>query len=451
MSAHRPCSQLLRLPRRGVVQAGALSAFGFGLTELFQAQAAQGAGRTAPADSVLLMWLSGGPSHQDLWDMKPAAPAEVRGEFRPIPSSVPGLEVSELLPRVAKRMHQMALVRGLTHARGDHQGAQVWQMTGYKPTRAQFALLDPSQDQPSMGSVVTQELGPRTQLPPYVCVPNADCNGQWQSFLPPGTAPFCVKGDPNKPDFEVRDLGRLAAGSPERLDRRRRLLDGTPGRFRDFERTVASLDSWNANFARAYDLVGAARARDAFDIRKESNEVRDRYGRNVLGQSTLMARRLLEQGVRFVTVDTWYHMDWDTHSNNFKTLKDSFAPRLDAALSALLEDFERNEALSRTLLVIMSEFGRTPKVNKDAGRDHWAPCNVVLFAGAGIRAGQVLGASDAEAAYPEGTAYSPEQMVATIYTLLGLDLDREFVDQQSRPWKIATGKPVGELMARSVG
>ncbi|MBM3459714.1 MAG: DUF1501 domain-containing protein, partial [Armatimonadetes bacterium] len=199
---------------------------------------------------------------------------------------------------------------------------------------------------------------------------------------------------------------------------------------------------------RAYDLVSSAVAQDAFNIRKEPTEVRERYGRNVLGQSTLMARRLIENGVRFVTVDTWYLMDWDTHSNNFKTLKDTFAPRLDGALSALLDDMERSEKLARTTLVILSEFGRTPKVNKDAGRDHWAPCNVALFAGAGIRAGQVLGASDAEAAYPVGRGFSPEEITATVYHLLGVDRERELLDQQNRPWKLATAEPISALLAQ---
>jgi hypothetical protein len=379
--------------------------------------------------------------------MKPGAPSDVRGEFKPMGSSLPGLEICELLPRLAKRMHQTAMVRGLTHTRGDHQGAQVWQFTGYKPIRPNFALKDPSQDQPSMGSVITQQLGAKNALPPYVILPSVDCNGQWQAFLEARCAPFSVNGDPSTDKFEVQDLTRVSAGGPERLARRHRLLEGGSAAFREFDRSVETLGAWDAHFARAYDLVGTAHLRGAFEVNREAKEVRDRYGRNVLGQSVLLAKRLIEHGVRFATVDTWYRMDWDTHSNNFRTLKDTYLPRLDAALASLFEDLERSEALSRTLVVVMSEFGRTPRVNKDAGRDHWAPCNVALFAGAGIRAGQVLGASDAEAAYPVGRAYTPEELTATIYSLMGVDLRGELIDRQNRPWRIATGEPVRELMA----
>jgi hypothetical protein len=454
MGAHQPCSSFRKLPRRGVVQAGCLSALGLGLSDLFRLQAAQASppppsrsrafGR---ADSVILIWLSGGPSHLDLWDMKPDAPAEVRGEFKPIKTNLPGLEISELLPRTARLADRFAMLRGITHNRGEHEGAHVWMLTGYKPVRPFFALRDPSQDQPSMGSVVTEELGPKTAVPPYVCVPVASYNGAFNAFLSRRCAPFEVNGDPNQDSFQVRDLGRLAAMTDERRSRRRQMLERVDLPFRDVEQVSETLAGRDEQYARAYELVGAAGARGAFDVTREPKELRDRYGRNVLGQSALLARRLVEHGARFVTIDTTYWgMYWDTHADNFKTLRDGYGANLDNAYATLLEDMASRGMLDRTLVLAMSEFGRTPKVNKDAGRDHWPPCNAALFAGAGIRPGQVLGASDREGAYPDGQGFTPEDVVATIYSLLGVDADREFRDHLDRPWKLATGKPIRDLL-----
>jgi hypothetical protein len=443
------CNGFRRLRRRGVLQVGALTACGLSLADLFRLQAAQAASPgMAKADSVILIWLSGGPSHQDLWDMKPEAAAEVRGEFKPIPTNLPGLQISELLPRVAKHADKFAMLRGIHHDRGEHEGAHVWTLTGYKPTRPFFALRDPSQDQPSMGSVVAQELGSRSALPPYVCIPVASYNGAYNAFLSHRYAPFEVNADPSKDDFEVRDLGRIAALDGERGDRRRRLLSATDAPFKRLDATVESLAARDEYYARAYELIGTARTRGAFDLRQEPKELRDAYGRNVLGQSTLLARRLVEHGARFVTIDTTYSgIYWDTHADNFKTLRETHAPSLDAAYSALLDDMTKRGMLDRTLVLVMSEFGRTPKVNAQAGRDHWPACNVALFAGAGVKTGQVLGASDREAAYPDGTSYTPEQLVATIYHLLGVDLNKELRDPLGRPWKIATGTPIHDLIA----
>ncbi len=445
------CDGFRRLNRRGVLQVGGLGALGLGLDDLLRARAAQAAvGRTraAPADSVLLIWLSGGPSHQDLWDMKPEAPAEVRGEFKPIKTNVAGLEISELLPRVARHADKFAMLRGITHNRGEHEGAHVWQLTGYKPVRPFFALRDPSQDQPSLGSVVVQELGPRNALPPYICVPVASYNGAYNAFLSRRCAPFEVNGDPNSDKFDVRDLARAAAVDENRFERRRRLLGRVEQGFRDHDAVVESLAARDTHYAQAYDLVGSAHLRGAFDLRQEPSALRDAYGRNVLGQSCLLARRLIEHGARFVTIDTTYWgMYWDTHDNNFKTLRETHGPNLDAAYSALLEDMTRRGLLDRTLVLVMSEFGRTPKVNAQAGRDHWPACNAALFAGAGIKTGQVLGGSDREAAYPEGIGYTPEEVVATIYSLLGIDAAKEYRDHLDRPWRIATGEPIRALLA----
>jgi len=366
------CAGFRNLSRRGVLQVGSLSALGLGLSDLLRVRAAQAAAGKRPAsqaDSVLMIWLSGGPSHLDLWDMKPEAPAEIRGEFKPIQTNVPGIRVSELLPQTAKRAHQFAMLHGITHNRGEHEGAHVWMLTGYKPVRPFFALRDPSQDQPSMGSVVVQELGPKNSVPPYVCIPVASYNGAFNAFLSRRNAPFEVNGDPNKDDFQVRDLGRLAAMDDERLGRRRRMLGQVDGSFRHLDAVAESLAAKDEFYAKAYDLVGAAGARGAFEIQKEPKELRDRYGRNVLGQSALLARRLIEHGARFVTLDTTYWgMYWDTHDANFKTLRETHAPNLDMAYSALLEDMERRGLLERTLVLVMSEFGRTPKINAQAGQ-----------------------------------------------------------------------------------
>jgi len=453
MKRSAACEGFRKLSRRGVLQVGGLSAFGLGLGDALRMQAASAApgvarpGAFGAADSVILIWLSGGPSHQDLWDMKPEATAEVRGEFKPIKTNLPGLEISELLPRVAKHADKYAMLRGITHNRGEHEGAHVWVMSGYKPTRPFFALRDPSQDQPSMGSVVVNELGSRTPVPPYVCVPVASYNGAFNAFLSRRCAPMEVNGDPNKENFEVRDLTRLATLDDQRFDRRRQMLRRVDSEFKMHDQVVESLASKDEYYARAYDLVGSAKMRGAFDLSKEPTELRDAYGRNVLGQSTLLARRLVEHGSRFVTIDTTYWgMYWDTHADNFKTMRDGYGANLDAAYSALLEDMTRRGMLDRTLVLLMSEFGRTPKVNKDAGRDHWPPCNVALFAGAGVKKAQVIGASDREAAYPDGNGYTPEDVITTIYTLLGIDVRKEYRDHLDRPWRIATGEPISELL-----
>jgi hypothetical protein len=450
------CDGLNRLSRRGVLQVGGLSALGLGLSDVLRARAAQAAPATGgparpksfgAADSVILIWLSGGPSHQDLWDMKPEASAEIRGEFKPIKTNLPGLEISELLPRLAKRADQFAMLRGITHNRGEHEGAHVWVLSGYKPTRPFFALRDPSQDQPSMGSVMVNELGPKSPVPPYVCVPVASYNGAFNAFLSRRSAPFEVNGDPNSDKFEVRDLGRIAALTDERFDRRRRMLGRVDDPFHQYDAVVEKLASKDEYYARAYDLVGSAKMRGAFDLNQEPKDVRDAYGRNVLGQSTLLARRLIEHGTRFVTIDTTYWgMYWDTHADNFKTLRDGYGANLDGAYSALLDDLQKRGMLDKTLVLVMSEFGRTPKINSAAGRDHWPPYNVALFAGAGVRTGQVVGASDKEAAYPDGNGFTPEDVITTIYNLLGIDVHKEYRDHLDRPWKIATGEPIRELL-----
>jgi hypothetical protein len=448
MPGPAPCSGFKRLPRRGALQVGGLTALGLGLGDLFRLQEAQAAAPApARADSVILLWLSGGPSHQDLFDLKPEAPSDIRGEFRPIKTNLPGLEISELLPRMAKQADRFAMLRGITHTRGEHEGAHIWTLTGYKPTRPFYALRDPSQDQPSMGSVVVQELGPKSAVPPYVSIPLASYNGAYNAFLSRACAPFEVRGDPNLDGFQVHDLGRLEAVGDARHDRRRRMLREVDGSSKDLDQVVESLAARDQFYARAYELVRAAGVRGAFDITREPKEVRDRYGRNVLGQSALLARRLVEHGARFVTIDTTYWgMYWDTHDNNFKTLRETHGPNLDAAYSALLEDMHRRGMLDRTLVLLMSEFGRTPKVNAAAGRDHWPPCNVALFAGAGVKTGQVLGASDREAAYPEGQGFRPEDVVTTIYTLLGIDTGRVYHDSLQRPWPLAPGSPIRDLI-----
>lgn len=450
------CDGFRRLSRRGVLQVGGLSAFGLGLADLLRLRAAGAAtpaiGRShsrsfGAADSVILIWLSGGPSHLDMWDMKPEASAEIRGEFKPIKTNLPGLEISELLPRIAKRADQFTMLRGITHNRGEHEGAHIWLLTGYKPSRPFYALHDPSQDQPSLGSVVINELGPKTAIPPYVCVPVVSYNGSFNAFLSRRCAPFEVNGDPNKDNFQVRDLGRIAALTDDRFDRRRRMLGRVDHPFKQYDQVVETLASKDEYYARAYDLVGSAKMRGAFDLSQEPKELRDAYGRNVLGQSTLLARRLIEYGSRFVTIDTTYWgMYWDTHADNFKTLRDGYGANLDGAYSALLDDMKRRGMLDRTLVLVMSEFGRTPKVNAAAGRDHWPPYNVALFAGAGIKTAQVIGASDREGAYPDGSGFTPEDVVTTIYNLLGIDVNKEYRDHLDRPWKIATGQPIPELL-----
>jgi hypothetical protein len=425
--------------RRDFIRVGALSFVGLSLTDLFclQAAAADG-GASAKAKSVILLWMDGGPAHTDTWDPKPNAPSDIRGEFKPISTNADGIQICELLPKMAKQMDKVALLRTVAHNEGAHERAQHLMLTGWHPL--------PSLVYPSMGAVVAKELGPVGALPPYVAIPSSSFASGYggSGYLEASFNPFSVGSDPNNQHFSVRDVSLPSGMTVERFDRRRSLLQALDSSFKRFDGTAvqASRDSF---YTRAYDIISSPQAKKAFDIAEEPANVRDRYGRTSFGQSCLLARRLVEAGVRFITVAMG---GWDTHSDNFKELRDHLLTPVDNGYSALLDDLHQRGLLDSTLVVWMGEFGRTPQVNQLAGRDHWPDTMSVLFSGAGVKGGQVIGATDSEGGKPVDRKVAPEDVATTIYEKLGIDYQKQYMTPQNRPIKIITGgEPIKELVA----
>ncbi len=447
--------------RRDVLRVGALTALGLTLPELLRLRAAAAdasKGQRGPrAKSCILIWLDGGPSHLETFDLKPEAPAEVRGPFAPISTSLPGVQICELLPRTAKQMNRIALVRSVTSPLGEHNFGTHYLLTGYKPT--------PVLEYPSYGSVLASVRGQRGDLPAHVAVPNFSVGGAKFSgagFLPATCRPFSVGGDPARPEFTVRDLAPFSEVTPERLERRREFLAeldrfsagieesaGVVGSLRDPKSGNGKAHARqpraprDAQFEQAYRLVTSPQAKRAFDLSAEKPEVRDRYGHRTVGQCCLLARRLAERGVPFVTVN---NVGWDTHQRLYTSLKEGYTgakvpvglvPSLDNGLAALLDDLHDRGLLDETLVCVMGEFGRTPKLNTSAGRDHWPRVFSVLLAGGGVRGGQVIGSSDAVGENPKDDPVTPADLAATIYTLLGVDPALELHTADGRPVRVS--------------
>ena len=399
-----------------------------------------------------MLYLWGGPSHIDLFDMKPDAPSEIRGEFNPISTRTPGIQVSELLPNLARQTDKIGFIRSVTHSDNNHSTSAHWMLTGHQHplTRENFGAR--RSDFPHIGSVLSRETPAKNGLPTFVALPQVI--GTTAGFITPGQNggflggqfdPFQVADFPNQPDFEVRDINPAKGISNERMASRLGLLD----RFDDFRHEVEELPSirdLDAFQHRAIDMVTSPAVRQAFDLEAEGRAERDRYGMHPFGQSLLMARRLLESGVKLATV--YWHREnpavdtsWDTHANNFDQLKNRLVPQIDQPISHLLEDLEARGMLDDTLVVWTSEFGRTPKINKKAGRDHWGRCNTVWMAGAGIPGGQVYGKSDKIAGEPSEDPVTPADLSASIFHLLGLDPHtRKIRDRLDREFPLSSGK-----------
>ncbi|MEW6161054.1 MAG: DUF1501 domain-containing protein [Verrucomicrobiota bacterium] len=387
-----------------------------------------------------MIWLDGGPSHLETFDLKPDAPIEVRGEFKPIATSVSGVQICEHLPRTAKIMHEVALIRSLTHELGNHDTGSHYLLTGHRPT--------PVLEYPSLGSIVAKETGFTASLPPYIAIPEAVAAGR-SGYLPAAFSPFACGGDPSRPDFQVRDLELPEGVQLARLEDRRRIQQTLDGFSRSVEATAAT-KSRDAFYEQAYRLLTSPQAKAAFDLTLETNTARDRYGRSRIGTSCLLARRLVEAGSRFVTVvDT----GWDMHQQIFKAMPDAFfpgsgkLPALDRAFAALIQDLRERGLLESTLVVLMGEFGRTPKLNSLGGRDHWPRAGFVCLAGGGVRGGQVIGATDSYGEIPKDRPVRPEDLSCTILKLLGVDPEKEYNAPSGRPLKIlAEGKFISELV-----
>jgi Protein of unknown function (DUF1501) len=433
---YKTCSGM---SRRSFLQAGALALGGLTLADVLRLRAEQTAtGRATRDTSVILIWKGGGPSHIDTWDLKPDAPAEYRGDFRPTATNVPGIDISEHLPRSAQVMDQFSIVRSVTHPDAGHESASHYLLTGYKPTND-----IPAQEMPSYGSIVAKERGSRRPgLPAYATVPNAP-RSTAAGYLGVAYNPFSVGDDPNSANFSVRNLTLPNGISMNRLDNRRRLLQTIDTLRRDADQT-GLMDGFDAFTRQAFDMVASPAAQRAFNIGQEDARMRDRYGRNSVGQSMLLARRLIEAGVTFVTVNAG---GWDTHANNFEALKNTKLPQFDTAWAALLADMQTRGLLQNTLVLVWGEFGRTPRINPGAGRDHWPGAMSVVLAGGGLRMGQAIGSSDARAEYPRERPITPEDVLSTMYHVLGIDQNREYHNEAQRPLKILnSGTPIRELV-----
>jgi hypothetical protein len=430
--------------RRDVLRIGSLYGLGLGLGDLLRLQA-QEPGRSPRARSVILVWLQGGPSTMDMWDLKPDAPSEFRGPFKEIETNVRGIRISEHLSKCARQMDKMTLIRSFTHTDANHGPADHWMMTAYKPGPG-FVSNDGqlNNQRPALGAVVAKELGPVGALPAYVTVPSVPKSGG-SAYLGPTAAPFVIASDPSSPDFSVRDL-RLACGvDANRLEDRRSLVRSLD-RYQKSAETEADrkVRATSTFYEKAFDLVTSPKAKEAFDISKEEPKLRDEYGRDSLGQSCLMARRLVEAGVRFVTVE---HGNWDTHAKNFESLQANLLPSFDRAFATLLRDLADRGLLDSTLVLATGEFARTPRINKDAGRDHWPNAMTIPIAGGGIRGGRVFGASDARAEQPASDPVGPEDLAATIYHLMGIDASKTHHDPLGRPLPILDrGKPIAGIL-----
>jgi hypothetical protein len=432
---HRLCNGF---SRRDFLRVGALAPLGISLAGLLGLEKAYGAAAAgARAKSVILVYLGGGISHHDSFDPKPEAVEEIRGKYKTISTNVPGLHVTELLPKMAQVMDKVALVRSGTHENDHHETASNWVLSG----RFGSAFGD----HPSIGSIVAHETGFGGMVPPYVAVPK-NPSFTWElgkSVWLGGRCESFKCGDPNAKGFAVRDLTQPAGTTPRMLERRKTLL----GAVDQLSATVQGNDqiaTYDEFGQKAAEMVLSPQAQSAFDIARENEKLRDEYGRTEFGQSLLMARRLAEAGVRFTTVN---YGGWDHHKEIFKSL-DKKLPEFDQSLARFLRDMDERGTLKETLVVVMGEFGRTPKINKDAGRDHWGRAGSLLFAGAGVVGGKVIGASDKNGAFVTDRPVRPADVAWTIYDALGIDANKELHTPEGRPVSIlAEGAPVRELYA----
>lgn len=441
------------ISRRGALQIGCSGMLGLGLSGIFSARnaaasqaAAVGGGLRKPKQ-VVLVFLTGAASHHDTFDMKPEAPAEVRGEFKPIATSVPGIQICEQLPQLASRAHQFALVRSMTHGDNNHLMSTHHVLTGHVQPGAFFDKVASRDDWPCYAAARDQFRPRNDGIPTAVNLPTFLSSGvltwpgQHAGLLGSRHDPWQVVGDPNKPDFRVGSLQLAEGVELERFTHRQTLLDELNRQQRGLA-DAAECRRLTDEQQLAVSVLTSNKLTKAFDLNLEAKEVRDRYGRHTYGQSLLLARRLIQVGVPLVQVNMGAVQSWDHHTNIFPTLK-RMLPPLDQGVAALLDDLTSLGVLDDTLVLMLGEFGRTPKISgvggKAPGRDHWGPCFSALFAGAGVRGGQVLGRSDKIGAYPVSSPFAPDDLGATVLRLLGVDPTCEIRDRQNRPLQLNHG------------
>ena len=426
--------------RRDFLFVGAVGTLGLTLPNVVKASGIQanmdhGTKIPAKAKSVIQIHLPGGMAHQESWDPQVDAPIEYRGPLGSVATKIPGVRFSQHMDHMAKIADKITVIRSMTHGEAAHERGTHNMFCGYRPS--------PALMYPSFGSVVSHEFGPRANLPAYVCVPNQPNVYAGTGYLSSAYGPFSLGSDPASGNFEVRDLNMPKGIDQGRFDRRRTMREAVDAHFSQLEKSDA-LDGMDAFYQRAYSLISSEKARDAFAINKEDNKLRDRYGRNQSGQRMLLARRLVESGVRFVTLTCG---SWD-HHDNIKNAMDGRMPELDQALSALITDLDERGMLDETLVVVGSEFGRTPMINANAGRDHWPKVYSMMMAGGGVARGVVHGSSNAIGAEPEDNPVSVEDYATTMYNLIGIDAAKELMAPGARPIEIVKdGRLINEILA----
>lgn len=428
-----------QLSRRNLLTVGAIGGLGLTLADFFQMRAAQAELKNydfleAKAQSIIHIFLPGGIAHQETFDPKPYAPIEYRGEMNVAKTNTNEV-FSETLPKLSQMADKLCVIRSMTHGEAAHERGTHNMFTGYRPSPAlQF---------PSMGSVVSHEYGPRNNLPPYVCIPNVPNEFASNGYLSSSFAPFSLGADPSDANFQVRDLNLPADVTDARFTRRRSALDAVNDHFVKKDKSD-NVKAMNTFYERAYSLISSKDAREAFNINAEAAALRDEYGRNQAGQRMLMARRLVQAGVRFVSLT---YGGWDMHTGITQGMRGQMPP-LDQALSALIKDLDTQGLLSTTIVMVSSEFGRTPKINATAGRDHWPKVFSVMMAGGGFKGGLIYGTSNATASEPELDPIGPEDLATTVYHQLGIVADKELMAPGDRPIEIVDGgKVVKELLA----
>jgi hypothetical protein len=427
--------------RREFLRVGGLTALGLALPGFLRLQAlAAATGTTRKKDvNCILLWMQGGPSHHDTFDPKPDAPAEIRGEFGTIPTTLTGVRIAEHLPCLARQTDKYSIIRGHDPKNGSHGTADALMMSGHK--------FNPAMAFPCYGSVVAKECGytsgmfPFVQLGRYI---DRRFNGGIAGFLGDQYNPFEVLEDPSTPGFKVRDLSLAGAAERARMERRYAMLTEVDRQQKAIEESGQSVKARDIFYEKAHGLITSPAAKRAFDLGQESDRLREAYGRNSLGQSCLLARRLIEAGVHFVTVTDG---GWDTHQHNFASLKDRLLPRLDRAYATLLQDLHERGLLDSTLVVWFGDFGRTPKVNPSAGRDHWASAGVACMGGGGVKRGEVVGATNPLGEFVIDSTVAPQDLAATIYHALGIPPHTWYRAQDGRPIELVPeGKPVRQLV-----
>ncbi|MBM3993889.1 MAG: DUF1501 domain-containing protein [Planctomycetes bacterium] len=435
-------SNRTNVSRRDSLKLGLGALLGTGLVDLLRLKAAASDGSAPVARSCIVIWMDGGPTHYETFDPKPNAPSEIRGEFQPIATRIPGVHFSEHMQRLARIGDKLAVVRSIRHDQGNHGAGNHYMMTG-APPRIPVGCGAFVSFHPSLGSVTAHERGAPHGLPAYFSMPTMSRSGG-PNFLGARYAPFVVEDNPNSADFRVRDVALPRGLAESRFDSRRTLRTQVDQLPRILEQEAGDpANSLDEHYQQGYNLVTSAQAQAAFDIHREPDRTRERYGRNPFGQRALLARRLVEAGVPFITL---YDGGWDQHVGVFAALRQRL-PSWDATVSTLIEDLDQRGLLASTLVIALGEFGRTPQINRDAGRDHWSNSMSVLFAGAGTPGGLVVGATDVRGYAPLGRVNSPEQFASTIYLKLGIDPGKILYTPQGRPTHLVSDPtPIRELM-----